>query len=271
MAIKTQVVNGRSIAQDIKEKLRAEVSEIKSQKDSIPGLVSIVVGDDPESHKFVDLKGKAAERVGVNFTKKAYPKNFDPRLVVEYIQEKNADPAVHGILVQLPLPDGFDRTQILKTIHPYKDVDVLHPKNLGLLIQGESVFISPVVQAVERVIGDPRGKNITIVGAGLLVGKPLAVRLINLGATVTVANEFTQNLAEITRKAEILISATGQKNLIVKKHVREGATVIDAARDVDLNSVTGKAAILSPSPGGIGPLTVAYLLKNTVLSWKKER
>lgn len=272
MAIETQIINGKRIAGEIGDELNLEIEKLGGEKETTPGLVSIIVGDDQESHKFVDLKQAAAERVGITFTKKAYPKNFDPRLVIDYIKKQNAAPSTHGILVQLPLPDNFDRTQILKSIHPYKDVDALHPKNLGLLMQNEPIFISPVVRAIDRVIGEPvRGKNVVIVGAGLLVGKPLAIYLTNAGATVTVANSKTSSLKEVTRRAEILISATGQENLITADHISEGATVIDAAYDIDTASVTGKADVLSPSPGGIGPLTIAYLLKNTVLSWSKAR
>lgn len=261
-----KIVDGKKIAQGIEDGLKTRVAE----SGRVPGLVSVIVGGDPSSHKFVDLKAAAAERVGMNFEKKAYPENFDPRLIINYIREKNADDSVDGIIVQLPLPDHFERVQILKSVHPFKDVDCLHPKNLGLLMMGAPVFVPPVVRAIHSVVETPRrgvstlrGKRITVVGAGLLVGRPLAVFLMNMGATVTVVNEFTKNLAQVTRETEVVISATGVKSLITAEHVAKGAMIIDAANDVDTDSVSQKVSVLVPSPGGIGPLTIAYLLQNT--------
>lgn len=304
MAVETHLIDGKKIAGEIEGRLREEIEKFREEKGSVPGLLSLVVGDDRESHKFIRLKEQAAQRVGINFIKKCYPAGFDPGKVVEYIKEQNANPLVHGILVQLPLPLHFDTVKILKTIHPYKDVDALHPKNLGLLVQNQPIFISPVIRAILCVLGRAhhllagespavpfhlesigemgqlpspeevaflRGARVVIVGGGLLVGKPLAIYLMNTGATVTVANRHTQNLPAVTRQAKILVSATGQKNLIGAEHVSEGAVVIDAARDVSRALVTGKAAVLSPSPGGVGPLTIAYLLANTVISWKRAR
>jgi len=283
------IIDGKAIALRIEADLKDRVKGSQERTGEVPGLVSIVVGDDKQSHKFVSLKGRAAERVGVNFEKKVYPSSFDPRLIVNFIHQKNADEGVHGIIVQLPLPAGFDRVQLLKAVHPYKDVDCLHPKNLGLLMMGEPVFVPPVVQAVVAMIScagqkaqgdrlvkhlmlnklDLKGKEVALVGAGLLVGRPLAVYLMNQGATVSIANERTKGLAKITATADIVVSATGVRNLITADHIKEGAVVVDAAMDVDLESVEGKAAVVSPSPGGVGPLTVVYLLANTVEAFRR--
>ncbi len=285
-----QILDGKKIAREIEAKLENEINNLHTQTNQVPSLVSIIVGNNKQSHKFVDLKEQAAHRVGIRFEKKSYPESFDPRLIIDFIREKNANPDVHGIMVQLPLPSHFNQVQILKSIHPFKDVDALHPKNMGLLMMGSPTLTSPVIQAVTTAIeavqnpkpqlqlGPPAtlynpdltGKNIVIVGGGLLVGKPLSIYLMSLEATVTVANKYTQDLTTVTRSADIVISATGVNNLITSDYIRNDAVVIDAARDVSLPSVCAKAAAVSPSPGGVGPLTIAYLLHNTVLAFKQS-
>lgn len=277
-----QLINGQSLAENILTNVATAVGQSRTK----PKLVSIVIGHDLKSHKFVDLKEKNAHSVGINFEKKTYPNNFDPRMVMEYVHEKNADPSVHGIMIQLPLPKEYSRHQLLKKIHPFKDVDCLHPKNLGLLLEGHPTFISPVVLAVLDTISTTKkyptlpfkthfqdlplpnltAVPITVIGSGFLVGKPLFAMLTNLGATVTVVNEHTLNIGNFTRVSEIVITGTNQSNVIQPTDITNGSVLIDVGHDFDANKFLDLDIFLSKTPGGVGPLTVAHLLQNTFLA-----
>lgn len=279
-----KIINGKAIAQKIQDRVKKETEDLKKKIGQVPGLVSIIIGDDPASRKFVRLKEKAAQKVGFNFELKSYPPNFDPPQILSFIQEKNADKSVHGIIIQLPLPEGFEQATFLKTLHPFKDVDCLHPKNLGLLMMGQPVFLPPTVKAVLKVLEsedvDIKGKKVVIVGGGLLVGKPLSIYLSDLGATVMVVHEHTKVLAKQTKQADILVSATGQVGLIKKSMVKKEAYVLDfgtgerdgkVCGDVEFEEVAKVAKAIAPVPGGMGLVTIATLLENTLESFQRSK
>lgn len=266
---------GKKFAQEKEEKLKAEIKKLKIK----PKLVVVLVGEDRASRVYVRVKKEAAERVGIDFELKEFPQSASEEEVVGYIKKKNGEKATTGVMVQLPLPKGSDELKIRRAIHPFKDVDCLHPKNLGLLVlSAPSRMVYPAaVKAVLEILTrgvnripihdrDYRGKNVVIVGASNLVGKPLSLVLSHLGATVTLCRSTTRNLAKHTKMADILISATGKPGLIKKEMVKKGAVVIDVgetkadvAKDVAL-----VASFLTPVPGGVGPVTVVSLLENVI-------
>lgn len=274
----TDIFDGREAVSHIEQQLRPRIERVTQQRGFAPGLLSVLVGDDLSSHQFINIKEKKATSLGIRFERKHYPANFDPRKVVNFIRESGERNEIDGILIQLPLPTQFDRSLVLKAIHPYKDVDGLHPKNLGLLLEGKAFFVPPAVLSVHEVLishhVDLTGKEVVLVGSGLLVGKPLALYFSNEGATVTMCNVHTQDLANHTRRADIIVSSTGEAEIISADMVKEGAVLIDfGGKQVDGllkgefgQDVYEKAALVTPVPGGIGPLTVAKLLENTVLS-----
>lgn len=283
----TIIFDGKKLAAE-KEKILAKQGATFRKKFGIPPkLVAIIVGGNPASRLYLKVKEKAAKRVGIDFEKKEFPVSADPEQVILQIKNLNSDESIHGILVQLPLPKKLSiihyPLSIIGAIAPSKDVDCLTPGNLGRLMIGQPRFLPATVKAVIEIITirdrnsfasleDLKGKNVVVVGAGNLVGKPLAIHLKNLGATVTVCDEFTKNLAEFTKKAEILISATGIPGLIKKEMVKKGAVVIDVGSpkpDVDFKNVAQVASFITPVPGGVGPMTVVSLLEN-LLEWRNS-
>jgi len=256
------IFDGKKFAQEQEKKLKARVKKLKIK----PKLVVVLVGDDPASQVFVRVKKEAAERVGIEFELKKFAKSASEEEVTAYIERKNGETTVSGIMVQLPLPKNLDELKIRRSIHPFKDVDCLHPKNLGMLMLNRPVFYPAAVKAVLTIIQNSKGKEVVIVGASNLVGKPLSLVLSNLGATVTLCRSTTQNLAKHTRAADILISATGKPGLIKKEMVKKGTVVIDVGEtkpDVE-KDVSQIASFLTPVPGGVGPVTVVSLLENVV-------
>lgn len=273
------LINGRQIADEILVKLKAQVESLKVTTGISPGLAVVLVGNDASSLSFVKVKEKTAQKVGFRFEKKLFPATFSPPKVVEYIRQKNADPDTHGVVVQLPLPQQFDLTQILKTLHPFKDADCLHPKNLGLLFQGQPVFEPPVVKAVQKILTkqeikskDLRRMKTVVVGGGILVAKPLVLWLMQSGASVFAAGPDTLNLRNFTRQADLLVSGVGIPHYIKTSLVKKGALVIDfgfsqiegkVIGDVDFEEIS-KKALVTPTPSGTGPITVACLLENVL-------
>jgi len=275
------ILNGKKRAQEILDILSDNSSHNRTMK-----LASIVVGNDKQSQYFSDLKLKKAHEIGLSGIKKSFPESFDPRKVVTYIHELNDDRNIIGIVPQLPLPPQFDRASVLKTIHPFKDIDCLHPKNLGLLLEGSYTFISPVVLAImEQIVlskkyesktipylstsielPDLTGIPICIVGTGLLVGKPLTAFLLNQGATITVIDEHTPNPFEHTQKADIVVTGTNASDVLTADAITDGTVVIDVGNDINAELFLSKEIFLSTNPGGVGPLTVSYLLFNAIHS-----
>ena len=283
-----QILDGKTLAQKIQQALKTEIETLQPQIGRSPGLAVLMVGDNPASAVYVRNKEKACEKIGMRSFGKHFPALTSQEELTAVIQELNEDPNVDGILVQLPLPKHLDSVALLHTIAPEKDADGLHPVNLGHLIRGETGLRSCTPAGVMALLAeyniDVAGKNAIVIGRSILVGKPLALMLLEKNATVTIAHSRTQNLAELTRQADIVVGAVGQPEMITADMVKPGAIVIDVginrvvdgsgkARlvgDVDFAGVAPISSYITPVPGGIGPMTIAILLQNTVLSYKSH-
>ena len=277
-----RLIDGRAHARAIRDELKRAVEGQPNQRR--PGITVIQVGDDPASTTYVRGKQRAAEEVGFQSAVE-HLHNITQRELHERIADLAADPAIDGILIQIPLPDGLDADQALEQIPPHKDVDGLHPYNAGRLAQGNPTFIPAtplgVLELLRRERIDPTGQHAVVVGRSRLVGRPLALLLLQNHATVTIAHSRTTNLPAITRTADILVAATGKRGLITGDHVKPGAIVIDVGitrapdsgkltGDVDRASVEPIAGALTPVPGGVGPMTVAMLLVNTYRAYRQH-
>ncbi len=283
-----KILSGTDLAAEIRAEVAAGVVEMQEKHGVTPGLAVVLVGDDPASAVYVANKQKACQEAGLFSDSAHLPGTATEDEVLSAVRRYNQDSRVHGILVQLPLPDGIDQHRVIEAVDPGKDVDGIHPYNLGKLLQGRPDFApctpSGVVELLLRNGHDTTGANVVICGRSEIVGKPLAALLMRRGrggnATVTVCHTRTRNLADVTREADILVAAIGQPGAITADMVKEGAVVIDVginrvddptARrgyrlkgDVDFNAVSGKAAAITPVPGGVGPMTIAMLLVNTL-------
>ncbi|SJN54120.1 Bifunctional protein FolD protein [Vibrio ruber DSM 16370] len=268
----------------ISKTVRAEVSaRVKARTDAglrAPGLAVVLVGEDPASHVYVGSKRRACEEVG--FISKSFdlPANTTQQALLELVDQLNADPSIDGILVQLPLPAGLDATQVLERIMPDKDVDGFHPYNVGRLAQRiptlRSCTPKGIMTLLERYNIDPRGKHAVVVGASNIVGRPMTLELLLAGCTTTTCHRFTKDLEQFVRQAEILVVAVGKPHFIPGEWIKEGAVVIDVGinrmddgklvGDVEYNVAKEKASYITPVPGGVGPMTVATLIENTMLA-----
>src|SRR5437763_12674477 len=277
-----RLIDGRAHARVIREELKHAVERHPHQRP--PGIAVIQGGDDPASTTYVGGKHKAAEEVGFSSAIERFHEITQSGLHQRIAKLAN-DPGVDGILLQLPLPDGLDSDQALEQIPPHKDVDGLHPYNAGRLAQGNPTFIPAtplgVLELLRRERIDPTGQHAVVVGRSRLVGRPLALLLLQNHATVTIAHSHTTNLPAITRTADILVAATGKRGLITGDHVKPGAIVTDVGitrapdsgkltGDVDRASVEPIAGALTPVPGGVGPMTVAMLLVNTYRAYRQH-
>ena len=269
------VFAGKKLALKKENELARRVVGFKKKFGRVPKLVAIQVGENPASELYLKMKKQAAGRVGIDFEVEKFPSLVGLTLLLHRIRVNNKNPRVDGIMVQLPLPEklGTDNSklEVLGSIEPTKDVDCLTPENLGRLLMGKPRFLPATVRAVIEIIGEalgsPAGKNVVIVGGSNIVGKPLAMVLSNLGATVTVCRSKTKDLGSFTRRAEILVSATSISGLIKAKMVKRGAIVIDVGSpkgDVDFEEVKKVASFITPVPGGVGPITVVCLLENVL-------
>ena len=274
-----RIIDGTALARHLREDIATRVDALSAQG-VIPGLAVILVGDDAASAVYVGRKVKACDAVGIRSFTERYPAAIDTGTLLARIAALNADPTVHGILVQLPLPGHIDMPSVLETISIDKDVDGFHLYNIGALVTGNTVF-SPctpygVVKLLESEGIDLKGQNVVVVGASNIVGKPTALMLMAEGATVSICHIHTRDLAQYTIMADILVVAAGVPGLIVPQMVKRGAVVIDVGinrladgrivGDVDFAGVCTRAAAITPVPGGVGPLTVTMLLENTVVS-----
>ncbi len=276
------LLDGNAVAEKIREELRAEVDQLRSGG-MTPGLAVILAGEDPASQVYVRNKARASENVGIASAVHRLPAATSEDAVLTLIRRLNADPAVHGILVQLPLPPQIRKEHVLESLDPAKDVDGFHPANMGRLLAGNPTFVpcTPLgIMVLLEHYGLPiTGKRAVVVGRSTLVGKPLAILLLAAHATVTLAHSKTADLPAVCREAEILVAAVGRPRLITTEMVREGAVVVDVGinrlpdgklvGDVDFEAVRQKASAISPVPGGVGPMTVAMLLHNTVNAAKQ--
>ncbi|WP_300367682.1 bifunctional methylenetetrahydrofolate dehydrogenase/methenyltetrahydrofolate cyclohydrolase FolD [Hydrogenimonas sp.] len=279
-----QIIDGKKLAKEIRDDIAKEVERLKKERDITPGLAVILVGDDPASHAYVKMKAKACKEAGIYSITHEMPESISQSEIEETILMMNKNPNIDGILVQLPLPSHIDTTKILELIDPKKDVDGFHAYNFGRLMTGLDGFVpcTPLgVMEMLKAYGiDPKGKDACVVGASNIVGKPMAALLLNAFATVDICHIYTKNLPEHTRRADILVVGVGKAGLITEEMVKEGAVVIDIGinrlddgtlvGDVDYDNVAPKCSYITPVPGGVGPMTIAMLLKNT-LKAAKER
>ncbi|MFP4206461.1 MAG: bifunctional methylenetetrahydrofolate dehydrogenase/methenyltetrahydrofolate cyclohydrolase FolD [Spirochaetaceae bacterium] len=280
-------IDGKSIAAEIREEVRKE-TEALADEGLVPGLATVLVGDDPASATYVRSKQRACEKAGINSRDIRLPASTTQDELLGTVSELNADPAINGILVQLPLPDHIDERQVIRTIDPAKDVDGFHPVNLGKLLAGEDALYpcTPygITVLLERAGVETEGRHAVIVGRSNIVGKPLAALLMQkrarANATVTVCHSRTRDLAAHTRRADILIAAAGSPAFVTGDMVGEGAVVVDVgvnrvddpskekgyrlAGDVDFEPAAERASRITPVPGGVGPMTIAMLLSNTL-------
>lgn len=270
------IIDGKKIAQTILDKAAKKVVELK-EKSITPKLAVILVGDDKASKLYVKKKGQAAKKVGMEFELHEFPASISQNDLESEIAKIQSDTKLSGLIIQLPVPENFYPT-ILNAVDPRVDVDCLTHDNLGKLVMKTNDIVPPTPGAVLSILDhldvSLQGKHVVLVGAGVLVGKPLSIALMNKQATVVVCNEFSKNLACETQKADILISGVGKKHIITADMVKSGAIVIDAGvdfenkqmfGDVDFENVKEKVSYITPTPGGVGPLTVANLLWNTVV------
>ena len=282
------IIDGNRIAQDIRGEVADGVKEFKASHGYAPGLAAVLVGDDPASAVYVRNKERACGKVGIFSETFNLPQDSAQSQVIEQVQKLNRDDRFHGILVQLPLPPQIDERLVIASLDPDKDVDGLHPVNMGRLMEGRPVFVpgtpAGVQQLLVRTGNSPEGKSVVVCGRSDIVGKPVAMLLMQkqdgANATVTVCHTGTRDLPQVTRSADILIAAMGRARAITADMVKEGAVVIDVGinrvddstrqrgyrlvGDVDYEEVSKKAAAITPVPGGVGPMTVAMLLSNTL-------
>ncbi len=277
-----KILDGKTLAKKILSELAKEIEQIRLIKGRSPGLAVLMVGDNPASAVYVNNKERSCLGVGMNSYGNHFPGDIDQSIVIEEIEKLNQDPKVDGILLQLPVPAHLNATEILYRIAPNKDVDGLHPVNLGKLVRAEEGLRSctplGVMKLLEEYDIELDGKRVVIVGRSILVGKPLSLMLLEKNATVTIAHSRTANLSEVTANADILVAAVGRSGLITPSMVKPGAVVIDVGinrlsdgtlvGDIDFAGVFQVANYITPVPGGVGPLTVAMLLLNTFSSYK---
>jgi methylenetetrahydrofolate dehydrogenase (NADP+)/methenyltetrahydrofolate cyclohydrolase len=276
------IIDGKYVAAQIKSSAALEVIELK--KNGInPCLAVIIVGDDPASQVYVRNKKKACEEVGIISKEYSLPADAGQDKLLELINELNLDPSVNGILCQLPLPKGYNEKEVTEAIWPIKDVDCFHPSNVGRVMTGDYAFLpctpAGIIEMLDCYNIDITGKECVVVGRSNIVGKPMSMLLLNRNGTVTTAHSKTRNLADITRRADILVAAVGKPKFITEDMVKEGAVVIDVGinrvdgklcGDVDFDNVAPKASFITPVPGGCGLTTVAMLMKNTITAAKKQ-
>jgi len=289
-----KLIKGAEVAAQIREELKQEVADLKAKHNLIPGLVTILVGEDPGSVSYVTAKQKTSHELGFYSIQDSQPPDITEAALLALIEKYNQDPKLHGILVQLPVPKHIDSNKVLYAIDPNKDVDAFHPVNVGRILIGNYAFLpctpAGCQELIYRAYGDPKGKEVVVVGRSNIVGKPMVAIMIQkragANATVTCVHTGTpkDKMIEHCRRADILIVAAGVPKYIQGDWVKEGACVIDVgvnrigksektgkailAGDVDFESVSQKASFITPVPGGVGPMTITMLMKNTVMAAK---
>lgn len=272
-----QIISGKEVAASIREELKLEVAEL-IKKGVLPGLSVILVGTDPASQSYVKAKAKACEEIGMKSEVIRMEETTTQEQLLAEVKRLNEDASVHGILVQLPLPDHIEEEAVINMINPMKDVDGFHPMSVGKMVIGEDAYLpctpAGVIELIKRTGTEIKGKHAVVVGRSNIVGKPVSILLLREHATVTICHSRTKNLMEITKQADILIAAVGKAQMITEEYVSPGTVVIDVGvnriesgklvGDVDFEAVSKKASFITPVPGGVGPMTITMLLKNTV-------
>lgn len=275
-----RILDGNALSQIVRAELAEKAAALKATQNIVPCLAVILVGEDPASAVYVRNKVAACEKAGFRSIKETYPPDVEPMAVLGKIAALNADPSVHGILVQLPLPRQFDAEAVLEAISPEKDVDGFHAENVGALMQGNPRFVPCTPSGVMKMLATEKvplkGAEAVIVGRSNIVGKPMAMLLLAESCTVTICHSRTRDLAFHTRRADILVAAVGQPKMITGDMIKPGATVIDVGinrtpegklcGDVDFESAREVAGLITPVPGGVGPMTITMLLANTLES-----
>lgn len=278
------LIDGKDLARRLKEKMRVETDALKASGIQ-PGLAVILVGNDPASRSYVSNKEKDCAEVGIRSFEYALPEETPESELLALIDQLNADPNVHGILCQLPVPRHINETKVLERIDPAKDADCFHPQSAGRLMSGNGTFLPCTPAGVMEMLRDAgvdvAGKDCVVVGRSNIVGKPMAMLLLQANGTVTICHSKTKNLREVCARADILVAAIGRAKMIDASYVKEGAVVIDVGinrdadgkmvGDVDFASVAPKASFITPVPGGVGPMTRAMLLANTLRAARASR
>ena len=281
------LIDGKTIAQDIRNELKADIDKLKSEGKGVPGLVAILVGENPASEIYVRNKAKACEEIGMNAKTEKYPASMSQEELLNLIQSYNSNRDYHGILVQLPLPKQINEDKIIEAISPQKDVDGFHPISVGNLVIGKPAFRSCTPAGIQELLIryniDTKGKHLVVLGRSNIVGKPIANIMLQkkefANSIVTVCHSAASDISYYTKQADILVAAIGSPQFVKKDMVKEGVVVIDVGinrvedsstkkgyrvvGDVDFDAVSKKASFITPVPGGVGPMTIAMLLKNT--------
>jgi methylenetetrahydrofolate dehydrogenase (NADP+)/methenyltetrahydrofolate cyclohydrolase len=282
-----KLIDGKAISSEIKDQLKARIEQLGEQG-KVPGLAAVLVGDNPASQVYVNMKAKECEKVGIHSEVYRYPQDLPEAELLNKIDDLNKSAAIHGILVQFPTPPQISEEKVILAIDPGKDVDGFHPFNVGMMLAGKPTFLPCTPLGVQELLvrsgNDPSGKHVVILGRGSLVGRPLAPMLYQkakgANATVTICHTATKDLPSITRQADILVAAMGKARFVTADMVKPGVVVIDVGTnriedastksgyrlvgDVDFDSVSQVAGAITPVPGGVGPMTIAMLLSNTV-------
>ena len=273
------IIDGKKISTEIKDELKEQVAKLKAEGVEVT-LAVVKVGEDPASAVYVRNKEKACEYIGINSKKIEMPEETTEEELLNLVNDLNTDPAINGILVQLPLPKHIDENKILLAIDPMKDVDGFHPVNVGKMVIGEESFLpctpAGIIEMIKRSGLDIEGKECVIIGRSNIVGKPMAILMLRENATVTVTHSRTKDLPEVCKRADIIVAALGKAKFVTKEFVKEGAIIIDVGMDrdedgklcgdVDFDEVEPIASAITPVPGGVGPMTVTMLLVNCLRS-----
>lgn len=277
-----ELINGKEVSAAVRVGIAAEVAKLKAEYNVVPGLAVVVVGDDPASAIYVRNKHRACLEVGINSFEYRFPADVSEDEVLDKIRELNADDSVHGILVQLPLPKHINEKNIIESITPEKDVDAFHPENVGRIMLGDPRFVPCTPAGIMELLSyynvDIRGKECVVIGRSNIVGKPMALLLTAKDGTVTVCHSKTTDLVAHTRRADIVVVAIGRAEFLTADMIKDGAIVIDVGinrtsegrvvGDVKFDEVSARAAMITPVPGGVGPMTITMLLKNTLTAAK---
>jgi len=289
-----KIIDGKAISKQIRQEIKAETNTFKQETGAVPGLAFILVGENPASQVYVRMKGKACEEVGFYSVTKELPDDVSQQELVKLIDAFNNDPKIHGILTQLPLPDHIDEAAVIESINPDKDVDGFHPVNVGKLLIGLNTFRPCTPAGIQELLIrsdiDPAGKHVVVVGRSNIVGKPIGNILVQkqkwANAVVTICHTGAKDISYYTKQADILIAAVGRANVITGDMLKEGVVVIDVGvnridapdtekgyklvGDVDFDSAKEFASAITPVPGGVGPMTIAMLLANTLQAAKQH-
>ena len=277
------LIDGKKVSAEVRACLEKEVKELKEKTGRVPGLATVLVGDDPASAVYVRNKNKICRELGFNSFEQKLAADTPEAKLLQLIKELNSNNDIHGILVQLPLPNQIDSEKILQAIDPNKDVDGFHPINVGKLVVGNALLTpctpTGIIKLLDYYEIDISGKHAVILGRSNIVGKPVSMLFLQRNATVTICHSRTKNLEEITRSADILVAAIGRANFVTENMVSKGAIVIDVGinrgdgkltGDINFEPVSKKASYITPVPGGVGPMTIALLMENTLKAFKKS-